>query len=445
MPNIAAILTKIQKTSGRNAKEAILRNSGAYPMFKEVVKFLYDPYVKTGIGRAKLKNAEYINDAQEQFIDWEEIMDYLRLNQTGKYDDVCMAKTFVDQFEEGSDAYAIAEGLVTKTLKIGITATTLNKVYGESFIPLMGIMKAETYDDFKGKVSGPFIVTEKLDGARRVILKENGHIMCRTRSGHEDPGLEEIVREMAMLPDNCVYDGELLAVGDFDNAIELRQASNSIANRKGVRTGLTFNVFDMIPLADYKLGESTHTAIERKVMLSAMFGDVSIECLVPTNYRQLIEEYQIDFEFEHVQVVPILGTARTEEEVMKMAEQIWRRGFEGVMLNTFTGKYNIKKDRSRDILKVKNIEEHVLTVVDIEEGKEGHQNENKVGALIVDYKGYRVGVGMGLTQDQRTTWWQDPTLIVGKRIELECFGESQNKQGGLSLNCSVFKRIVGAG
>jgi DNA ligase-1 len=434
-------IVSIGKASGRNAKIDMLKKYKDIVGFKEILQFIYNPYIRTGIAKKKLDKATANN---VQGLSYSEMIEYFTKHQTGSEADCGMAKAFIDNYPVGSHAHTIAVAMVTKTLKIGITEKTLNQVYGDDFIPMIGIMKAEKYSEFKGKVKGPFIATEKLDGARRILVKEDGNISVYSRSGIPDDGLVDIESEATQLPDNCVYDGELLAIGDFDNAIELRQATNSIANTKGKRTGLTFNLFDMIPIADFKRGISTHDALTRKLMLGAMFGDESIYPLSPANYKKIIKDFKLPHDFKLIRPVPIEGIVNTEEEVMMLAEPIWRRGFEGIMLNTYSGKYDLTKDRSREILKVKNVEEFVLEVIDVEEGKAGTKNEGRLGALVVSYNGNRVGVGSGLDDRQRISWWKNPSLIIGKKIEIESFGQSHNKQGGTSLNCPIFKRIVGA-
>lgn len=441
MKLVSEAIMNIGHNSSRTAKLTLVKKYGDIEGFKEIMKFVYDPYIRTGVGRTKLKKAKSVPFGKE--ITWQMIIDHFTVHKTGSDADATLARAFVDQFPEGSDEHTVAIGMVTKSLKIGVTEKSLNSVFGNDFIPLIGIMKAEKYDEYKHKVKGPFISTEKLDGGRRILVKENNVISMYSRSGIPDDGLVDILREANHLPDNCVYDGECLAIGKFNNAIELRQATNAILNRKGNRTGLTFNIFDMIPIADFKKGVSVHDARTRKIMLSAMFKDESIECLIPTSYKHAIAEYGIDYDFKFIKVVPILGVVNTEEEVMKMAEPIWRRGFEGIMLNTFTGKYDLIRDRSSQILKVKKVEEHTLTVIDVEIGRPGTENENRLGALVVEYKGNRVGVGSGLDHKMRDKWWANPGLIVGKQIEIDCFGESKNQFGEVSLNCPIFKRVVG--
>lgn len=444
MEHVAPLIMQIGKVRGRNDKVALLKRYAAEPGFKEILQFIYNPYIKTGIAKAKLSKARVgsTND-DAMHLTWAAVINHFTVHQTGSERDANFAKQFVMQFAKSSDAYLLAEAMVTKNLKIGITEKTLNQIYGDGFIPMVGIMKAETYEDFKHKVKGPFIVTEKHDGGRRTIKKENGTVTLYTRSGHIDEGLYQIEEEVKHLPDNCVYDGELLAIGEFNNAIELRQATNSIANSQGRRTGLTFNIFDMLPVDEYKLGKSTQQALVRKVMIAAMFGDrASLVKLVGEDTADvMLDKFFINAEFNFIKPVDVLGIAHTEQDVIDFATPIWQRGYEGVMLNTLNGLYDMTKDRSRDILKVKCVEEHTLTVIDIEEGT--NKNQGRVGALVLNYRGNRVGCGSGLTDAQRISWWNDRRLIVGKQVEIECFGESHNQNGGTSLNCPIFKRVVG--
>lgn len=441
MNKVFAAILDIQNHGGKNDKEALLRRYADIPMFKETLKFVYDPYIRTGIGKAKFNKG--VAPEGLGHISLEMVIEHFTDNQTGSGADIGFAKAFTEQFAQEPTYETIAFGIVSKTLKIGVTAKTLNKVYGEAFIPLIGIMKGETFEDKRYKFQWPGIVTEKIDGARRLLVKENGRVTMYSRSGIPDDGLVEILEEAKFLPDNCVFDGELAAKGEFENFIELRQATNSIANKKGVRTGLDYKLFDIIPLDDYKRGRSVHDARARKTLLGALFGDVSIECLAPHTYKEAIELNKLEYEFVHIQPLEVLGIVNDQAGVEYFANIIWGRGGEGIMLNSAIGMYDITKDRTIDLLKVKHTEEMVVTVIDVEAGKPGTKNENRLGSLIVDYKGHSVGVGMGLTDLQRETWWNNPEQIIGKDIEIETFGESKNKQGGISLNVAVLKRVVG--
>lgn len=433
MKEIARAVYEIQATPGRNDKLALLEKYAELPGFKDVLQFIYNPYIRTGIAANKLTKRKH--SMRDTTITAHDAIRYFEKNQTGSDRDVYFAWLFINA-QETEQARDLAIAMVTKDLKIGITDTSLNKVYGADFIPKIGCMLGVPYPENKHKVKGPFIATEKLDGIRRILVKENGKCRMYSRSGIEDEGLVEIIEEARYLPDNTVYDGELLAEGAYENSIALRQATNSIANRKGIRTGVTFNIFDIIPIDEFKKGKSKYTALNRKVLLGSMFGDEGVQYL-RDDWAKLLVAFDLGHKFRTIKAVPILGVVNTEEEIAELVTPIWKRGGEGIMLNTMEGLYEIK--RSNSLLKVKYVKSMDLKVVDIQEGTGKY--EGMLGAAIVDYKGYRVGVGSGFSDEERQRFWDNPEEIIGKTIEIDTFGESTDQLGNISLNCPIYKGV----
>lgn len=445
MKEIVQIVKAIGQTSSYNDKIAILQKYADVVGIKEILKFIYNPYCKTGISTAKLTKA-IVNNTARRSIEWPEAILYFSKHKTGSDVDLAFANDFINTCgtKYGEDARRLACAIVTQDLKIGITATSLNKVYGKDFIPKTGCMLGTLFDDVpQSRIKWPCIVTEKLDGIRRVLVKENGVCTFYSRSGHQDTGLIEIVKEAAYLPDNFVYDGELLAAGTFKDCIAQRQATNSIANSKGLKTGLTFNVFDMIPINDFYAGVCNISAKERKIRLAATLMDDSLQ-LLEERWPMLIGAFGIHENLQFIKAVKILGVVNSIDDITPIVEEIWKRGGEGVMLNTMSGPYEIK--RSKNLLKVKHTEEHVLPVVNVIEGNGKY--EESLGAIVVLYtnkygeQSY-LGVGSGFTDDQRNEIWQNPERYIGLNAEIECFGESTNNAGLTSLNCPIFKRFVG--
>jgi DNA ligase-1 len=343
------------------------------------------------------------------------------------------------KYPDNEDVVMVAKGVVTQNLKIGASVKTLNAAYGNDFIPVISCMLGTLYGDVKpASIKWPCVVTEKLDGIRRVLIKQDGICMMYSRSGHYDPYCIEILEEAKHLPDNHVYDGELLAIGDFKNSIELRQATNSIANSKGNKTGLTFNIFDMIPVDEFFKGMSREHALNRKIRLGATLMDESIQ-LLHEDWARLIAGFGIHQDLKVIKSVPILAFAKNFTEIEPVVEEIWGRGGEGVMLNTATGLYELK--RSKQLLKVKHTEEFTLKVIGVTEGF--GKFEDTLGALVVDYKGNKVGVGSGFTDAQRKQIWDNPDDYLDRYIEVESFGESKDMLGNVSINCPIFKRFVG--
>lgn len=435
----------VQKVSGTLDKMSLLKLYANVPGFKEILKFIYNPYLKTGLSDAKLRTVNRLGTEYTP-VDFEDIMEYLSVHNTGSLADVTRARQFIETVRREyagnpSQEFAveIAYAIVTQDLQIGVGVTQLNKVYGADFIPKTGCMLGTLYGNIPAnKLKWPYIITEKFDGIRRIILKENGVSRAYSRSGHEDTGLVQIMNEMAYLPDNFMYDGELTAQGLFRDSIALRQATASIAQSKGLKYGLDFNVFDMVPIDEFKAGTSSEGALNRKIRLGATLRDESIAVLYPADHVRLIQAYGIDEQLRFIKATPILGLANTVQQIEPIVEAIWLRHFEGVMLNTVDGKYEIK--RSKQLLKMKHTEEFILPVIDMEEGT--NKYEDMLGALVVEYKGNRVGVGSGFTDADRKRIWDHPATALGKKIEIESFGESTNSAGQVSLNCPIFLRFV---
>jgi DNA ligase-1 len=421
--DIAKAIKEIQLMSSRNAKKNLLLKYKNLSGFKDVLHFIYNPYLKTNIAKKKLNKRKHDKVPQEH-ISIKQIIKYFELNQTGNDNDLYYAWQFINQ-QNTAIAKELAIAMITQNLKIGVSVKTLNDVYGTGFIPIIDCMLGKKYSDVKHKMKGCYIASKKIDGVRRLLIKENGNIRMYSRNGKLDTGLVDIIREAKHLPDNAVYDGELTAKGNFKNNLELRQATNSIANRKGVRTGLVFNIFDMIPVNEFKKGKSTFTAIVRKAAIASMFSDND---MININLSYL----------EHIKPVPILMVSSdltVHERIF--AEEI-KRGGEGIMLVKDDSLYEVGK-RSNNWVKMKRYEDVDLKVVDIEEGT--GRLKDKLGAVIVDYRGNLVKVGSGFSDSERQRFWEKPSEIIGKTIEITHQGESKNKNGGISLNCPIFKGI----
>lgn len=453
MIEAAKVISLIQRTPGYNDKQYLLKKNENVQGLKEILRFIYDPYNKTGISTAKLTKALMFAEAhgpyimgEEPFISYTDMIKYLKRHNTGTDSDLVMAARFINctkaMYAEVPFAAELAKAIVTQDLQIGVTSKTLNTVYGEHFIPITGCMLGTLLDKVPlSKVKWPCVVTEKLDGVRRILIKENGVSRLYSRSGHEDTGLVDIIADAEFLPDNRVYDGELLAIGQFEDNIAQRQAtfSRSAGNRN--KHGLAFNIFDMLPVEEFYNGISEDTAAVRKLLLGATLMDDSIQHLegLEKNWPMLIASYGIHRELSFIKPVPILGFVKNLAEVEPLVEPIWARKGEGVMLNTADGLYEIK--RSKSLLKVKFTEEITLQVVDVMEGS--GKFEDMLGAFIVIYKGNHVGVSGRIPVSLRQQVWAHPEQYIGRSIEIDTFGESMNQQGFKSLNCPIFKRFVG--
>ena len=458
---IALGCSQIASCSSRLFKESLLKKYADVEGFKDVMKFIFDKNTATGIGKNKLDNGY---PTIVEHIEPEDIMTHLLRNNTGASYDVDLCLSFICQYEDETTRW-LAEGLVTKDLQIGVTATTLNKVYGKDFIPKIGIMKGVPLKDVA--LNGVYIATEKIDGNRRLIFTKSTGVEIYTRSGKRDFGLVDIMEAAKYLPTGYVFDSECVAAGKFNDNIELRQASASLLNSGGNRRGVVAKIFDIIPIDEYNKGKSKNMALVRKVQLASLFGDdMSIEhlqiCLHNRGlgkHAELVNAWQYQWPLGFVndvnimldnlpvfEVLPILGMASTEEEAFALAQPIWNQKGEGIMLNLITAPYEVKEARCKHLVKVKGGEEGKYKVVDILEGDKSFTG--MLGALRIELTGpdgcfYYCNVGSGFTFAQREEIWDNFPKYDEKYIEVEHFGISRNQQGGYALNCPIFKRFVG--
>lgn len=458
---IALICNDISLDNSRLYKEALLKKYADVEGFKDVMKFIYDKDNATGIGKKKLDN---LYPAYGEPMTPEQMMEYLTINNTGSDIDVAHCINFICQYDDGVTQW-LAEALVTKDLQIGVTATTLNKVYGKGFIPKIGIMKGVPLKDVE--LNGLYIATEKIDGNRRLIFTKSTGVEIYTRSGKRDFGLVDIMEAAKALPTGYVYDSECVAAGAFKDNIELRQASASILNSGGNRKGVVAKIFDMIPISEYNVGSSKFMALVRKALLASIFDDIaSIETLEFCLHEKQLYDYANTVnavkgiwspyareylsrtlrELPVLEALPILGLISTEEQALELAQPIWDRKGEGIMLNLMTAPYEVKEARCKHLVKVKGGEEGVFEVIDAAEGDKSFTG--MLGALVInitglDGKTYRCKVGSGFNLPQRQTIWEHFGSYIGRKIEVEHFGISRNQQGGYALNCPIFKRFVG--
>lgn len=451
--DIADSLAAIASTGSTLSKEFLLARFGSeVEGFKEVLKFIYDPYFTTGLGQKKLNRCPI----GETFTSVEEMMAYLRKNNTGTDVDAMKANGFILSKAGYENWEWAATGLVTKDLQIGVSVTTLNKVYGPGFIPKIGIMRGMLCPK---DAHGIYIETEKIDGNRRLIMNKESGVEIYTRSGHRDDGLVEIAEQASRyLPKGFVYDTECIAVGDWEDNIACRQASASILNRRiGVKTGVRALMFDMLPQAEYDVGRSSWAAVFRKYAIAFMYNDIegmNLLDTVLTDTQKVLIISQCNKMLcscraaatPNIHGLPILGIAHSFNEAYEHAKPIWESGGEGLMLNEYMSPYEVNPNPRKTLLKIKATEEFICRCVGVYEGT--GRLQGTLGGIYLTFvasngQQYTFGCGSGFPDYLRYAYWNDPSLIVGKQVEGDCFGESKNQDGGYSLNCPIFKKIRG--
>lgn len=414
MKEVLEIINQIKATSSRNEKEAILKQHKNNQTLRKALDAALNPYIVFGIGEKKLKKfINKVSGKENKFNNLFEVIEYLKVHNTGTDHDVKMVAEFLN-VQDDEELKEFYKEIITKTLKIGGTAKSINKAFGEKFIPEFNVMLAKKFEDEEHKVKGKeFVITEKLDGMRTIMIVENGNVTFFSRQGQPITGLVEIIRDAVSLPDN-VYDGELLiANADDYKDREVLQETLKIARKDGEKRGLVLHLFDMIPIEEFKEGESKATYRKRKEELSF-----------------IVEK----LDSPYIKVVPNLYVGKDLDVIPKLLEEMNRKGKEGLMLNVSDGKYQCK--RTDVLLKIKSMNTMDCKIIGFEEGTGKY--EGMLGALLLDYKGYELRCGSGFTDEDRKEIWNNKEKYLGKIAEIQYFRESRNQDGGLSVSFPVF-------
>lgn len=422
MKEIIKIIKLLENTSSTNDKIKIIKENNNNELFKKVLYYTYNQDLQYGFSEGKLRKG--LEDNKNIIIktfkpEWNNPFDMLDELSNSNINDMLRMLVYNYINNIWSDYKELLIRILTKDLRIGCNIKNINKAI-PNLIPTFGVMLAESY--FKQKanyINGrEFIITQKLDGNRLIIIKENDEIRFYTRQGKEMTGLIEIEKDMKELPNGFVYDGELIAENPNNlPSDELFNITMKEARKKGIKKGLVFNCFDIIPLEDFNKGICKIPCSERK-----------------SNLNNILKNKKLNYITE----VPILYKGTNEEEIIKWIKWAKENEMEGIMINLSESPYECK--RSKYILKGKVFQDVDLKVVDYQEGK--GNLKNTLGALVIEYKNNKVSVGSGYTLEERNNIWNTRNNIIGKIITVQYFEEIKDKKTGLySLRFPVFKQL----
>lgn len=419
------VINKVSKTSSTNEKTAILnshKGTELDELLQKIFLYTYDTKKVYKIGKARLRGVIARNETYRipMFENIFELLDHLDAKKGVDNELVSEVRTFIIN-EPIGEIRELYYNMIMKDLRAGVTATTANKVWPD-LIPQFKLQLARKYEDRADKIEGEeIIVTQKLDGIRcAIVIDGEGKMVALTRQNRRIDGLQDILTSLkkdSSLVNNIVLDGELVfsAEEELDSAARYRKTveivNSDMENKKNVK----YHVFDVAALEPFNKGESTKTpyTIRREILEGSLTNTDVVE-LVPILYQG----------DDHTKIVELLDEAIANEQ-------------EGIMINLANGTYDC--GRSNNLLKFKQMHTVDLRVLDIQEGTGKY--EDSLGAIIVDYKGYELGVGSGFSDKERELYWASPELIVGKIVEVQYFEESSNNQGGLSLRFPIFREV----
>lgn len=411
---LSAIL-ELQNASGAKAKASVLQRHKDNKCFKDLLYYACHPRLTYKVSDRVLADATSEQSAnihaKSKFSDLFDVCDHLSSRKA--LDDATIREVALFLLErETATEMQICLQTLSKTLRLGVTYKSINKVIPGLF-PEWNVQQAYPIEKHPLKEGTWFALTQKLNGVRCTFYR--GQLIGR--SGEPFEGLDHISDELSHWPD-LVFDGELILKdkGDLSDNEAFRTATG-IINSDGDKSRICFTVFDVLPADEFDEGESQERYSERRARLGGLATVLKMS--------------------ENVSVLPVLYAGNDQSKVEELLDQMVAEDKEGLMVNMDVP-YKCK--RHSGILKVKRFYTMDLPIIRVEEGSGKYAGTT--GALIVDYKGNEVGVGTGLTDEQRDWFWSYRDSFFGVLAEIKYKEISSDKKTGAeSLQFPVFVQL----
>lgn len=281
----------------------------------------------------------------------------------------------------------IVTRIIRKDLRCGVGEKLVLQAYPE-LIRQFDVMRADKFAGLNPR--NDYFIEPKYDGLRCLAMVEDGAVTLFSRNGKEFTSSDHLKPQILKLVrgNNCVLDGELTS-GNFNE-------SSSAVRKKDTQDDSTiFNIFDHLDFHEWK--KPVNPYYQRRNQLESLGWSSQGSLLMVPSYR-----------------------VSSEDEAFKLYSHFLEKGYEGGILKNSRGLYRFK--RHKDWMKLKEVNDVDLRVDHLVQGEGKYHG--MLGAAVVKYKGKKVSVGSGWSDEERALYWKDPTLLMGKVIEIRYHQET---------------------
>jgi hypothetical protein len=407
------IVHELRLANGSSAKIDILSRHTNNTLWKRFLYYTYNEQFSYGVSSPSTFDFDACEIDDEMFDSFDDLRNR-RVTGNAARD---LARDLSARYGE------IPRLILARTVKAGISTTTVNKVY-KNLIPVFKTMKGKDVPI----VEYPVFSSIKYDGVKIFVFNYPDSLTIMTSNGGIIPRFDSLSKEIQRGPFG-VYEGEMIYKEgrQVDRSVITGKLNSLLAGTVNDITDYSYMIYDFVEMEDWDMQAGDSSFIDRQGMLEAIF-EVNFE---DSFYVKKVEH------FIH----------KTEEEVIEFFEFLVSRGYEGSMHRYAADPYMWTGDRRTDrLVKKKSIRECVLRCT----GTVAHSNpakgitgslvcEGTINDKIVGRVDVAVNVGSGMSKFEIM---QDSEYFVNKDIEI-LYNSVTEVDGMYSLFLPRFKRIVG--
>ena len=402
----------LKNTRGANKKREFIRNNADDVEFKQFLYYALNPLLIYNLSEKTLAVLDDCGDVKETFTDIFDCCQYLSMLKAVDTKTLIRVKAFLRTCVPDEQRLYIE--LLSKTLRLGVTAKTVNKEI-PGLIPVWEVQQAFPIDTYPIPEDEEFWLTQKLNGTRATF--HQGRL--RARSGTEYKGLDHIVKEIMFIAmAGFVLDGELTLKdkGNLSDNEAFRKATGIINSDSEDKSEICYTVFDIIPLQTFEENGNDINYSVRRLILDELAKSLDKDGA------------------KYVSVLPVLYHGKDQKQISSLLDKMVAEDKEGLIANLDVP---YKRQRHRGILKIKRFYTMDLPIVRCEEGT--GRLAGTLGAFVVDFDGNEVNVGSGFSDDQRREFWGNKENLIGTLCEVKYKDISSDKsKGGKSLQFPIF-------
>ena len=425
------IISELETHNSRLDKESILETAMQQGLdeFFEGVRMALDPLVTFGVKQVPEKDGVISAQGCEWKI-FKELADKLiarELTGHAARDAIDLVRSAATQ-EQWNGFY---RRIIIKDLRCGVSEKTVNKVakkFPQYSIPVFTCALAHDSANHEKKMTGKKQIEIKLDGVRVLTVIQGNKVEMFSRNGKQFHNFGHIISEIEQVikdfpvPYPLVLDGEVMSANFQDLMKQVHRKDNVSAN------DAVLHLFDTIPIGCFKNGVWDKPQSFRSAITKAWVEDHSSVL----KHVQALEWEEVD-----------LSTPEGEQRFVELNKAAVDGGYEGVMIKDVDAPYECK--RTHALLKAKPFIEVTREIKQIEEGT--GRNEGRLGAFVCegvdDGKEIKVNVGSGFSDNNRDSFWNSRSQIIGQLVEVRADAITQNQDGTYSLRFPRFKTFRG--